>query len=143
MRNKMVKYRKLNGVETLKEGDEFLNYDCETWLSVTETMIGKMLNQTEIVVARRTVEQEKQLTAVNWLNHNPPSHSCSNDGNLSHYWSKNQVKESFNSGHKNGRLERDIDYKPFFDAFSRFRRSEGIILKDLCEILENIQPLGD
>ena len=48
---------------------------------------------------------------------------------------------SFFNGHVGGRRERDNELKPFFKAFEKFRKNDGVILSDLIQILNNLHPL--
>ena len=56
-------------------------------------------------------------------------------------WTIVNMTKAVEVSHKNGRLERDNELKPFFKAFEKYRKNEGVILSDLIQILNNLHPL--
>ena len=82
--------------------------------------------------------EPRVLTADEWLE--------SRNYEVGHglYYTLNDVIDTFNAGHQNGRLERDLELRPLLDAFAKYENNLGDYdsRNELVKAYCNLKPLN-
>lgn len=104
------------------------------WLELSQRLLDEMKLDPCVLNYQKEQEKQKVLTAEEIV-------AKSERAFPSEIWKREHVFIAAEIGIENGRFEKDLELREFFDKFVKYRHSDNVILSDLCKIYDNLKPL--